>query len=113
MLSDKKTYGAVLLAIILVMTLVYFSFIRKGSSDLSSGQASDLISPARKLFPSGTEVDMSALNDQRFSNLVAPRLPVVNKSEIGNPNPFDLSAYQPSSTAPQPAPALQNPRPRQ
>ena len=108
--KEKKEY--IILAIILIAVgwVVYSNFVAPknggsatvvnsnpalragpGGTETVSGDGSaagGAAGTAGGFLPNGANIDLGPVEDPRFKQLTPPNYPVVNRTEVGNPNPF-------------------------
>ncbi len=107
--KGKKEYIALGILLLAILAIIYFIFFRSSPSpettvgisnspvaaaDNSASQAGAAAAPASAaarssvFLPNGAALNLQLLEDPRFKNLLPPIYPTVDRSEIGQINPF-------------------------
>lgn len=111
---NLKTYVTAFAIVLVTAGIIYLIFFYKDKGIAFGIEIDKKLqnNRVRTLFPHGTKLDISVLRDERFKYFVAPTYPLVDKSEIGNANPFDLSARDQAASQQQPAGGSSQQRPQ-
>ena len=107
MTKEKKEYIVLGILVLAIIGAIYFYMrpsapaapanTQTANNSQNPQQSQNSTSPTDALqtlvngpfLPNGTTLNINLLNDPRYQTLIDPVYPQVDRSEVGNPNPFN------------------------